>query len=71
MTTGTDIPHDQLEAVARALCELRVGDKGRYDRKGCKRSHWRQRARTYINRAHAISTADALMAVFGFRRVGA
>lgn len=33
--------HDTLERIARQLCE----DAGRdYDRKGCKRNHWRRKA---------------------------
>lgn len=35
------IPHDQLEALARQICEGRRGE-GAYDRKGCKRAHWRK-----------------------------
>lgn len=37
------IPHAQLEALARQICEGRRGE-GAYDRKGCKRAHWRERA---------------------------
>lgn len=39
-----NIDHDQLEALARQLCESSVEDKGRYDRKGCKKAHWRKKA---------------------------
>ena len=35
------LPHAQLEALARQLCEARRG-VGAYDRKGCKRAHWRR-----------------------------
>lgn len=37
------LPHAQLEALARQLCETRRG-AGAYDRKGCKRAHWRNLA---------------------------
>jgi hypothetical protein len=62
------ITHTTLERIARQLCEASRG-AGAWDKPRCKRNHWRKRARTYINRAHAIGTADALMAVFGLRRV--
>jgi hypothetical protein len=37
------LPHAQLEALARQICEGRRGE-GAYDRKGCKRAHWRELA---------------------------
>lgn len=37
------LPHVQLEALARQICEGRRG-AGAYDRKGCKRTHWRNLA---------------------------
>ena len=37
------LPHAQLEALARQICEGRCG-AGAYDRKGCKRAHWRELA---------------------------
>ena len=39
-----NIDHEKLEKLARMLCESSVEDKGRYDRKGCKRNHWRKKA---------------------------
>ena len=36
--------HEKLERLARMLCESSIEDKGRYDRKGCKRAYWRKRA---------------------------
>jgi hypothetical protein len=66
----TDPTTAELERIARQLCEASRG-AGAWDKPRCKRNHWRKRARSYINRAHAVSTADALMAVFGLRRVGA
>jgi hypothetical protein len=64
----TDPTTAELERIAQQLCESKRG-AGAWDKPRCKRNHWRVRARSYINRAHAVSTADALMAVFGFRRV--
>jgi hypothetical protein len=37
------VPFAKLEAMARELCESRRG-AGAYDRKYCKRAHWRKRA---------------------------
>lgn len=39
----TTIDHDRLERLARDLCEKSRGP-GAWDRKGCKRLHWRTRA---------------------------
>ena len=58
--------HDTLERLARQLCT----DAGRdYDRKGCKRAHWRKRAQKAIEAGRWGGIADALAAVFGLRRV--
>lgn len=67
--TARDPTMAELKRIARQLCEAKRGP-GAWDKPRCKRNHWRVRARAYITRAHAISTADALMAVFGMRRVG-
>lgn len=64
------IDHDRLEALARMLCESSIEDKGRYDRKGCKRAYWRKLAAVEISQSHAVSLADAVMGIFGFKRVG-
>ena len=41
--------HATLERIARQLCT----DAGRdYDRKGCKRAHWRAKARRVLERPH-------------------
>lgn len=52
------LPHAQLEALARQLCEARRG-AGAYDRKGCKRAYWRKLAQSYRKEiaAHPITTA--------------
>jgi len=57
----------QLESLAREICDSRNG-AGHYDQSGTHRNHWRALARAEIECGLAISTADALMAVFGFRR---
>lgn len=50
-----------LERLARQLCESSVEDKGRYDRKGCKRAYWRKKAMAF----HAqITTTPALAALY-------
>jgi hypothetical protein len=64
------ITHSTLERVAREICDARNG-AGHYDAKGAKRNHWRALARAEIEQARGVSTADALMAMFGMRRVGA
>lgn len=51
------LPHAQLEALARQLCEGRRG-VGAYDRKGCKRAHWRKTAQ----RLHANVVANPVVA---------
>lgn len=63
----TDFPH--LESQARALCESRHGP-GSWDAKHRKRAHYRERAAQQIAYARGIKTADALMAIFGYRRTG-
>jgi hypothetical protein len=37
------IKHDDLERLAREICDSRNG-AGHYDAKGTKRNHWRKRA---------------------------
>lgn len=58
----------QLEALAREICDSRNG-AGHYDAKGTKRAHWRKLAQTDIDRARGLSTLDALVGIFGMRRV--
>lgn len=62
------ITHANLELVARAICDSRNG-AGHYDAKGTHRAHWLELARVGIEHELAIGTADALMAIFGFRRL--
>lgn len=57
-----------IERIARQLAEDRFGE-GHFDRKGTKRSYWRRKARALIERERGIATADALMGIFGLRRV--
>lgn len=64
------ISHTELECVARQLCESSRG-KGAYDAPKCHRNHWRTLATVQIDRARSISTADALMAVFGLKMIAA
>lgn len=64
------ITHATLERIARQMCESNRGT-GAWDKPRCKRNHWRDLARAEIERSRSISTADALMAVFWLRRVGA
>jgi hypothetical protein len=45
-------PFAKLEAMARELCESRRG-KGAYDRKYCKRAHWRKLAMDMRKRVNA------------------
>jgi len=54
------------ESIARRLCEAAGRD---YDAPGCKKNHWRRKAREFIARERGIATADAFMGIFGFRRV--
>lgn len=56
-----------VERLARRLCADAGGD---WDRKYTKRAHWRAKASRLIERGRGIATADALMAIFGLRRVG-
>lgn len=53
------LPHAQLEALARQICEGRRGE-GAYDRNGCKRAHWRKRAQAMYERVHAQPAVLAL-----------
>jgi hypothetical protein len=62
------ITHANLELVAREICDSRNG-AGHYDAKGTKRSHWRKLAYADMERAHGLNTLDALMGIFGFKRV--
>lgn len=45
--------HDTLERIARQLCESAGRD---YDRKGCKRAHWRKEARRVAALANLLAT---------------
>jgi hypothetical protein len=58
-----------IERVARRLADDRFG-AGHFDRKGTKRGYWRRKARKLIERERRIALADALMGIFGLRRVG-
>lgn len=60
------LPHAQLEALARQLCESSVEDKGRYDRKGCKRAHWRKKAIEFHRRATESAAKSALYRACGW-----
>lgn len=61
------INHDELERLARELCDSRNG-AGHYEAKGTKRNHWRALAAAEIERRRCISLADAFMGIFGLRR---
>ena len=63
-----NIPHKALESLAREICDSRNG-AGHYDAKGTKRSHWRKLAYADMERAHGLSTLDALVGIFGMKRV--
>ena len=63
-----NIPHKALESHAREICDSRNG-AGHYDAKGTKRGHWRKLAYADIERARGHNTLDALMAIFGMKRV--
>ena len=65
-----NIDHAKLESLAREICDSRNG-AGHYDAKGTKRQHWRTLALVEMNRAHGLNALDALMAVFGMKRVKA
>lgn len=56
-----------LESRAKTLCESRHGP-GIWEAKHRKRAFFRERAQREIDRARAISTADALLSIFGYRR---
>jgi len=60
------LTHDKLEALARQLCEASVEDEGRYDRKGCKRAHWRKKAIEFHKRATAMPLRAALYRACGW-----
>ena len=60
--------HNTIERLARRLADERFGP-GHFDRKGTKRGYWRRRAREFAERERSVSLADALMGIFGFRRV--
>lgn len=57
----------QLESRARDLCEARHGP-GSWEAKHRKRAFFRERAQRDIERANSVSTADALLSIFGYRR---
>lgn len=63
-----NIDHARLEKLAREICDTRNG-AGHYDAKGAKRAHWRELAQADIDRARGLSTLDALVGIFGMRRV--
>jgi hypothetical protein len=63
------IDHAQLERIAHDLCTARRGASA-WNRKGCKRNHWRKLAAVEISQSHAVSLADAFMGIFGFKRAG-
>lgn len=63
------IDHALLERRARELCTARRGVFA-WNRKGCKRNHWRKLASAEISRSRTVSLADAFMGIFGFKRVG-
>lgn len=62
------LPHAQLEALARRLCDSRYGS-GHYDKPRTHRGYWCRKAAAEIQRNRAIATADALFAIFGMRRL--
>lgn len=73
-----NIDHAKLESLAREICDSRNG-AGHYDKAGTHKRHWRGLALDEIGRAQSLSdmerarglnTLDALMAVFGMKRVG-
>jgi hypothetical protein len=57
---------DRLESLARMLCESSVEDKGRYDRKGCKRAYWRKKALAFHARATATPARQSLYLACGW-----
>lgn len=58
-----------LESLAREICDPRNG-AGHYDAKGTKRAYWRRRAiAVQQQRRRGLGALDALMAIFGMRRV--
>jgi hypothetical protein len=62
------ITHANLERLAREICDSRNG-AGHYGAKGTKRQHWRKLAYAEMERAHGLNTLDALMGIFGMKRV--
>lgn len=65
MSATVDFP--TLEHAACRLCEAEHGP-GSYDQPRRKRAWYRRRAERHIERARALATADAVMAIFGYRR---
>ena len=61
-----NINHDQLESLARMLCESSIEDKGRYDRKGCKREYWRKKAIKFHARVTETPIRAAIYRVCGW-----
>lgn len=60
------VPFAKLEAVARELCEGRRG-KGAYDRKYCKRAHWRKLAMDMGKRVNAQPILRTLYRACGWQ----
>lgn len=65
--TMAELDHGQLESLARQLCESSIEDKGRYDRKGCKRAYWRKKALAFHARATATPVREALYRACGWQ----
>ena len=64
------LTHATLERVSRDICDSRNG-AAHFDAKGTHRNHWRTLAFVEIERRRGISLGDALMGIFGDRRVRA
>jgi hypothetical protein len=62
------INHSHLEDLARSICEAHRGP-GRYDMPRTHRQHWRDLAAAQIERERGRSILDALLGIFGFKRV--
>lgn len=59
---------ETVERLAKRICEDRHG-AGSWDAKHRRRADYRAEAMRQIERARGMATADALMGVFGLRRV--
>jgi len=55
---------ERIETVAQKFCEASGRD---WNRKGCKREHWRKLARQHLGLHFTVT--DAFMAIFGMKRV--